>query len=92
MRARRYAVQFLYRVSDNSRGLSTLIEQLRYAGLLSIIKETDYENPDPTGSDYGVNGVYRLHAPAGVDTKVWAEQNAARMKTFSINAEVVPEI
>lgn len=52
-----------------------LIECFRYAGLVFV------HNDD----------VFDILPPQKVDTRVWAEQNAARMTSFGYNARAVPE-
>lgn len=58
----------------------TLIEQLRYAGLL--------DRHDNVGT--GNSKCFDLLPPHGVDGDVWAEQNAQRMQSFGINAVAAP--
>lgn len=55
-------------------------ELLRYAGLSRRLAE------------FKDREVFELQSrlPASHDTKVWAEQNAARMRSFGINAAAAP--
>lgn len=55
------------------------IECLRYAGVVKICKND------------GNRIVFDLFPPKGVDSKAWASMNAARMKSFGINAADAPE-
>lgn len=79
-----FHVQFQFHDTQNgghSAGL--LIEQLRYAGVVTVVRQTD--DADGNGTWY----VLRLHCPAGTGSPaVWADQNAARMQSFGLNAEV----
>jgi len=50
-----------------------LLECLRYAGVVSHVDRLDNEGYS-----------FTLHPPKGVDKKIWAEHNAARMATFGI--------
>lgn len=52
-----------------------LIECFRYAGLVVV------HNDD----------IFDILPPHGVDSKVWAEQNAARISSFGYNAVSAPE-
>lgn len=61
------------------------LEQLRYAGLIT------WHIRDAEGNDGVVKDVFDIHAPAKVDSKIWAEMNAERMQTFGINAVCAPE-
>lgn len=80
MSMRRFCIlmQWTGRDNDNS-GL--LIEQLRYAGLVKVIKED--------ATEHGPVFMLELNAPKGYDSeggRVWAKQNADRMRSFGINA------
>lgn len=57
-------------------------ESLRYMGYLTVVKEYD-----------GKDGyeVVDISAPRGLDSKSWADSNAARMRTMGINAAAAPE-
>ena len=59
--------------------VSMLVEQLRYAGLVGSIKEDDDEKVLE----------FIIYPPSGVNEKVWAEQNVARMRSFMIKAEAI---
>jgi hypothetical protein len=67
----------LRRTSD----VEMLIEQLRYAGVLSIVKHD---------TDAG-NMVIEIYPPREVNADIWAEMNAGRMKSFGINAVKAPK-
>jgi len=58
------------------------VEQLRHLGCLRILKEAD----DRTVLEFDYPG-----DPRGVDTKVWAEQEAERMASFELNAVAAPQ-
>lgn len=64
------------KVGGHTSGL--LIEQLRYCGLVSVVKQTE----NLTNTTY----ILEIPAPRGVDKRVWADQNALRMKSFGLNA------
>ena len=64
--------------------LSMFLEQLRYAGLVSICKE----EWDKNGERDRI--VFDIYPPKGVDAQIWADQNAKRMKSFMINAAAAP--
>lgn len=55
------------------------LECLRYAGVVRV----HYDNEKGQCFD--------LIAPAGTDSKMWSEQNAARMITFGYNAVSSPQ-
>jgi hypothetical protein len=76
--ARKRCVLFQHITKDrDSAGL--LIEQLRYAGLVKVIKETEIES----GTAY----MLEINCPKGLNDLVWAQQNAERMRSFGINAQ-----
>lgn len=54
------------------------VEQLRYMGFAKEL--ADFEN----------RTVIEFYAPRGADSKVWADQNAARMRSFGIDAAAAP--
>ena len=58
------------------------VEALRYMGYLRRVKE--YDGKDPYE-------VFEIRAPRGMDSKVWANHNADRMKTMGIDAAAAPE-
>ena len=64
--------------------ISMLVEQLRYAGLMGHIA-TQYKNDEDAKGTLE----FVIYPPRNVNEKVWAEQNVARMRSFSIKAEVV---
>jgi hypothetical protein len=55
------------------------LEQLRYMGFAKEL------------ADYDDRNVIEFYAPKGADTKVWADQNAARMRSFGIDAAAAPQ-
>jgi hypothetical protein len=57
-----------------------LLEQLRYAGIVAVEEKYD---------DYLQ---FTLYPPPGVDSALWAEQNAKRMASFGIFADPVEEV
>lgn len=73
-------VLFQWVVEPQETHVAMLIEQLRYAGIVSIVKEDTVDGMDTTY-------MLELRAPKGVDARVWADQNARRMQSFGINAE-----
>jgi len=75
------AVQFMFLSGDNIHGAGLLIEQLRYAGKLSVVRENVVE----TGTWY----VLQIRPPHGYNDVRWAQQNVERMQSFGINAEIV---
>lgn len=55
-----------------------LLEQLRYAGIVTIHRDNE-------------DGVcFDLHCPSGLDDKQWAKMNAERMRSFTYNAVDAP--
>lgn len=63
------------RITDELR---LFIEQLRYAGIVTIHRDNE-------------EGMcFDLHCPAGLVDKSWAEQNADRMRSFTYNAVSAP--
>lgn len=58
------------------------LESLRYAGLITV------HEVDPNGL---TNVCFDLLPPHGVNDKVWAEQNAERMRSFGFNAVKAPK-
>lgn len=56
------------------------VEQLRYMGHAKELAHL--HDPERT--------VIEFYAPRGLDSKVWAEQNANRMQSFGINAAAAP--
>lgn len=57
------------------------VEQLRYMGMAGEL--ATFEDPQRT--------IIEFYAPKGLDSKVWAEQNAARMRSFGIDAAAAPK-
>ncbi len=60
--------------------VESLVECLRYAGLVSI---------HPVGED---RLCFDLNCPPGLDSEMWADMNAARMRSFAYNAVVAPHV
>lgn len=52
------------------------VECLRYACLIEVPNDSDE--------------VFDILCPRGLDSKTWAERNAARMQSFGYNAVVAP--
>jgi hypothetical protein len=85
--AKRYVVRIIAEISGqyNNLGLDPdkirlLLEQLRYAGVINWIK------------DEADRVIFDLYPPTGVSsTKAWAEANAARIRSFGINAAAAPD-
>jgi hypothetical protein len=72
-----WCVQFLWLKVDSEHSASLLIEQLRYAQLVSVIKED--EN----------HFILRMFPPKGIrEEYTWAFQTSNRMKSFGLNAEI----
>lgn len=68
-------------VPDGSFGSAgLLIEQLRYANLVHVVKES---TDDLNQTVY----MLELVAPKGMDQRVWVDQNAKRMQSFGLNAQ-----
>lgn len=65
----------LYDDQAQNAQLSRLIECLRYAGLASAHSERTFD----------------LHAPSGVESRVWSVANAERMTSMGFNAVSAPE-
>jgi hypothetical protein len=64
---------------------SLLLEQLRYAGVVSK-PEAFYPNDD----DDTPNIIrFNLYPPVGFQVKPWCDMNQKRMASFGINARVV---
>lgn len=55
-------------------------EALRYMGHVRVLAH--FDNPDRDVLEFG--------APKGLDARVWCEQNAARMRSFGIDAAPAP--
>lgn len=63
-----------------SPNASLLIEQLRAAGIVSVVRDT-------CGED-GEHFMLQICCPKGpYDTRQWAEMNASRMRSFGLNAQ-----
>lgn len=63
--------------SDHLRG--AWVEQLRYMGFAKEL------------ADYCTHNVIEFYAPRGADSEIWAEQNAARMRSFGLDAVKAPK-
>ena len=75
MASKKKAIQFIWLKNEERRDSSgLLIEQLRYAGLLSVIADMD------------THYVLQAYCPTGLLSDVWAQQNSERMRSFGINA------
>lgn len=61
--------------------LLRLLECLRYAGVVRIHDKVGSGHPE----------AFDILPPKGVDSMVWADQNAQRMQTFDFNAVDAPE-
>lgn len=79
----RHAVQFQIVVSDNDKATGLLIEQLRYAGIVSVMRESD----ELEARTY----ILKITSPRGLNDKVWTQCNVERMQSFGINAVQVNE-
>lgn len=79
MASKRKAVQFLWlKNQGRSDSAALLVEQLRCAGVLTIVRETES------------HFVLKLYEPFDVEAGgAWAQQSADRMQSFGINAVVV---
>ena len=78
----RYAVQFEFAVKDGDQ-CGLLIEQLRYAHLLTVVSTRDLVD----GEVYTL----RMACPVrGLDEQTWANQTAERMRSFGLRAEAFP--
>lgn len=58
---------------------SMWLEQLRYMGFAKEL------------ADYEDRNVLEFYAPRGADSRIWADQNAARMRSFGIDAAAAPK-
>lgn len=78
MAKREYVVRIVFDpdfiLDKSTMGDGTLVECLRYAGILT--KHSD--------------SCFDIHCPRGLESKPWSEQNAKRMQSFGINAVSVP--
>jgi len=74
-------------VFDDEKTLNALgrfLEQLRYAGLVTVHKVDTKTEQDRL--------VFDCFPPKGVsDTMMWADQNAQRFRSFGYFAEAAPE-
>jgi hypothetical protein len=80
MAKRSYCVQVALFEPQLGPNVDVLIECLRYAGVLSVVSQTDKST------------MIRIHCPKGLVSEPWAKMNAERMRTFGYNAEVAPEL
>jgi hypothetical protein len=62
----------------------TWVECLRYVGVLRVLQPYDGKVTD--GFE-----VIEINAPHGVDSQIWARQNAERMASFGIDAVAAPK-
>jgi hypothetical protein len=84
MKQRKYCIQFIWLKPEHDRSdtAGLLIEQLRHAGLLDVMSETD------------THYVLRIRSNSKLTwlNDNWNNANCARMQSFGLNAEVVPEV
>lgn len=60
---------------------SLWVEQLRYMGHAKEL--ASFEDPPRT--------VIEFYCPHGLDSRIWAQQNAERMRSFGIDAAAAPK-
>jgi len=92
MRNEKLAIQFMWLKPDpnnNTDNTAALIETLRYAGLVTVIR--DVERDANLNSLHG-HWLLRMHCPAGVDSHVWARQNVERMESFGYTVALVKDV
>jgi hypothetical protein len=65
------------RFNDKKVTLGLILEQLRYAGIIS----------KPETDDQGVTTI-KIYSPTGVRPAVWADMNSRRMQSFGLHAVV----
>lgn len=89
MAKKKYVVRVVQTHTDNGTELNegaiiddAFLECLRYAGLV-----TNHPINDETSL---TSRCFDIRAPHGVLSDVWAEQNAARMRSFGFNAVKAP--
>jgi hypothetical protein len=70
---------------ENDNIPSVWVEALRYMG---HAKELAHITEPSEGPE---RVVIEFYAPRGLDTQVWANHNAERMRTFGINAAAAPK-
>jgi hypothetical protein len=58
------------------------IEQLRHMGVLKVLKEED---------DRTILEIEYPGSTHSINTRIWAEQESERMKSFGINAAAAPQ-
>ena len=76
MSKRKYVVRVVTSQAEAEKW-GMFLEQLRYMGLIKLHRNDE-------------TSCFDLFAPYGVDSEVWAEQNAERMASFGINAVKAP--
>jgi len=81
-----YVVRVVIPTIDNAPPLaqtvdSSFLECLRYAGVISLHRD------DEEGQCFDIQPPRHLNASG---SKIWSEQNAARMETFGYNAVSAP--
>lgn len=65
-------------INEISSDVRRLLEQFRYAGLITVHRDND-------------EGIcFDLHCPHGLVSENWAKQNAERMRSFQYNAVSAP--
>ena len=73
-------------IKKYSQNVGTLLECLRYAGVISNV-EHDYNDGEDAKGHYS----FTIYAPnCDIDQEVWASMNAKRMRSFMINAQDKP--
>lgn len=72
---------------SHNMGVGCLIEQLRYAGILRVVKETYLEEAREIEQESGTRWLLEISAPKGMDQRVWVDHNVNRMLTFNLVAE-----
>jgi hypothetical protein len=78
MAKKRESVVRVYLTDRQREGAGDVLECLRYAQVLTVHRNDE-------------NGVcFDVHAPQGLNSEVWAKQNAERMSTYGWNAVSAP--
>lgn len=70
------------------------LENLRYAGIINYhVRSEQVPHPTEVG-EFQYKSLFDIYAPSHIGktgSKFWAEQNAARMRSFGINAQAAPK-
>lgn len=74
-------------VPDNHL-LGVWIEQLQHMGIVKVLKE---DHAPVEGTPYAVLEFEYPGRTTGIDTQIWARQEAERMQSFGINAVHAPK-